>query len=76
MATKPRDINYYLSPWHPQGMVNRYVKFPSICPAFLEKIFEGFNVNPRWLPDRVTFDITVIRLSSTWLVNHLCEVSL
>ena len=37
--------------------------FPSICPVVLEKkIFVGFRVNPIWLPNHVTYDITWVNV--------------
>ena len=76
MAAEPHDLSIILyHPSIPMSCGTCLWSFPSICPAILE-IFEGFRVNPKWLPDHVTYDIIVFKLYSAWIVYHLCTVSL
>ena len=45
-----------------------------MCPAVLEEIFEGFRVNPKCLPDQLTYDVIVIQPYSKWQIDHLFAV--
>ena len=76
MATEPRDLSIII--FHlriPKEWWIGVFSFPSICEAILKKqIFEGFRVNPKCLPDQVTYDVIVIQPYSKWRIDHLFAV--
>ena len=64
MAAKTMwPINYSFTNFYTQGLENIPVKFPlNLSSRSGEEDFVGFRVNPIWLPNHVTYDITWVNV--------------
>ena len=57
-------------------LVNTCVKFPlDYVQPFWRRFFIGFQVNPTWLPNHVTYDVKCANLLFPWICGQMCKVS-